>query len=143
MLERWPNWFRWLLFLPASVAAAFLAYPIILILNELTIPDYTKGFLTEVFLKILAMAWSTAAFIWVGTTIVPHHKLIVSVILAVIYAFLLGAAFVAKLMLGESSSTSWLDVCISIIVGSIVTILVVYYFYEEDKKSLDVSYQDY
>jgi hypothetical protein len=126
--------------LPAAVTAMFLAYPIILILNELSIPNYMKGFLTDIFLRILATVWSTAAFIWVGATIVPHHKLIVSVILAVIYAFLLGAMFVAKLMIGEASSTSWLNVGISIIVGSIVTILVVYYFYEEDKKSLDVSY---
>jgi hypothetical protein len=140
MLERWPNWLRWLLFLPGSVVAMFLAYPIILILNEFTIPDYMKGFLTDIFLKILATAWSTAAFIWVGATIVPRHKLIVSVILAVIYAFLLGAAFVAKFMLGEASSTSWLDVGISIPVGSIAGIVVVYYFYEEDKKSSDVSY---
>jgi len=140
MLERWPNWLRWVLFLPAAIAAMFLAYPIILILNELSIPGYMKGFLTGMFLRILATAWSTVAFIWVGATIVPHHKVIISVILAVIYAFVLGAMFVAKLMLGEASSTSWLDVGISIIVGSIAAILVVSYFYEEDKKALDVTY---
>jgi hypothetical protein len=118
----------------------YLAYPIILILNEFTIPDYMKGFLADIFLKILATAWSTAAFIWVGATIVPRHKLMVSVILTVIYSFLLGAAFFAKLMLGEASSTSWLDVGISIVVGSIASIVVVYYFYEEDKKILDVTH---
>ena len=143
MLERWPNWFRWVLFVPAAFAAMFLAYPIILILNELTIPDYMKGFLTDIFLRILATGWSTVAFIWVGVTIVPHHKLIVSVILAGIYGFLLGAMFVAKLMLCKASSTSWLDVGISIIVGSIAAVILVYYFYEEDKKALDVTYPDY
>jgi len=143
MLERWPNWLRWVLFLPAAFAAMFLAYPIILILNELTIPDYMKGFLTDIFLRILATGWSAVAFIWVGSTIVPHNKLIVSVILAVIYGFLLGAMFVAKLMLGEASSTSWLDVGISIVVGSIAVVIIVYYFYDEDKKPSDVTYPDY
>jgi hypothetical protein len=79
----------------------------------------------------------------VGTTIVPQHKLMVSVILTVIYSFLLGAAFFAKLMLGEASSVSWLDVGISIIVGSISAVVVVYYFYDEDKKFSDVSCSDY
>lgn len=143
MLECWPNWLRWLLFLPASVVAMLLAYPIVLILNEFATPEYMKGFLTDIFLKILATAWSTAAFIWVGATIVPRHKLIISVILAVIYAFLLGAAFVAKLILGQASSTSWLDVGISIAVGSITAIVVVYSFYEEDIKTIDATRSDY
>jgi len=134
-LACWPNWLRWILFLPSALVAMLLAYPIILILNELTIPLYMHGFLTDIFLKVLATVWSTAAFIWVGATIAPDCKLIVSVILTTIYAFLLGGLFIAKLMLGQKSSVSWLEIAISIIVGVVTAIVVVAHFYSQEKSS--------
>lgn len=131
MLDRWPNWLRWILFLPIAALVWLLAYPIILIVNVWMTPSFLRGFFMEISFKALATAVSTAAFIWVGATIAPSHKFRVSLVLAIIIGVLIGFSAVAKIMFANRISITWTEVGIGVIVGSIAAIVTVADFYEK------------
>ncbi|HUV50782.1 MAG TPA: hypothetical protein VMW78_07185 [Anaerolineae bacterium] len=133
-LNRIPNWLRWILSLPTALLALFISYPLIILLNKITMIGIGEGFLTDLVILILANLWSAAAFIWVGAIIAPRHNFIVSIIFAVFYSFILGASFFAKFSLGAKSSVTWLEMTITVIAGLVAAVGVVYHFYENEKK---------
>lgn len=136
-LKKIPDWLRWLLFLPAAFTALLVSYPLITILNRISMIVFLGDTNLLLNLGILALAnlWSAVAFIWVGATVAPRGNFIVSVVLATIYTFILGASFISRLMLGENSSVSWLEMAIAIITGIIAAVGVIHYFHE--KKELE------
>ncbi|MDA3916652.1 MAG: hypothetical protein PF690_06735 [Deltaproteobacteria bacterium] len=133
-LNKIPNWLRWVLSLPIALLALFISYPLIIILNKITMIGIGEGFLTNLVILLLANLWSAAAFIWVGAIITPRHNFIVAVIFAVFYSFILGASFFAKFSLGSKSSITWLEMTITVIAGLVAAVGVVYHFYENETK---------
>ena len=132
-LDKLPDWLRWILSLPAALIALFLSYPLITILNKISMIGIGEGFFANIMILILANLWSAAAFIWVGAIVAPRFNFIVSIIYAVSYSFILGASFLAKFLIGVRSSVSWLEMGIMIIAGLVVAVGVVYHFYEKEK----------
>ena len=136
-LEKIPDWLRWILFIPAALLALFVSYPIITIVNKITMIGLGEGFILDIGILVLANLWSAVAFIWVGSIVAPKNNFIISIILSVIYGFMLGTSFFAKFMLGENSSVSWIEMIISIITGIIAAVGVVRYFYVKEKSKDD------
>jgi hypothetical protein len=132
-LKKIPDWLRWLLFLPVAFIALLISYPLITIVNKITMIWFLgdNNFLVNLGILVLASLWSAVAFIWVGATVAPRSNFIVSIVLATIYTFILGASFISRLMLGENSSVSWLEMAIAIITGIIAVVGVIYYFHEK------------
>jgi heme/copper-type cytochrome/quinol oxidase subunit 4 len=133
ILEKIPNWLRWILFIPAAFLALLISYPIITILNRITIFGFfgENDFLVEIGILILANFWSAVAFIWVGSIVAPPNNFVVSIVLAGIYSFILGISFFARLSMDESSSVSWLEMIITVVTGIIASVGTVRYFYEK------------
>ena len=52
-LNRIPNWLRWILSLPTALLALFISYPLIIILNKITMIGIGEGFLTDIVILIL------------------------------------------------------------------------------------------
>jgi hypothetical protein len=136
-LEKIPNWLRWILFIPAALLALFVSYPIISVVNKIAPIGLGEGFILDIGILVLANLWSAVAFIWVGSIVAPKNNFIISIILSVIYGFMLGASFFAKLMLRENSGVSWIEMIITIITGIIAAVGVVRYFYEKEKSEDD------
>lgn len=132
-----PNWLRWILFIPAALLALFVSYPIISVVNKIAPIGLGEGFILDIGILVLANLWSAVAFIWVGSIVAPKNNFIISIILSVIYGFMLGASFFAKLMLRENSGVSWIEMIITIITGIIAAVGVVCYFYEKEKSEDD------
>jgi len=140
-LEKIPDWLRWILFLPSAFLALLISYPIITIINKITMIGFLgdNNLLVEIGILVLANLWSAVAFIWVGSIVAPKNNFVVSIVLAVIYSFILGISFFARLTLGENSSVSWLEMIVTIITGIIAAVGTVYYFYE---KKLSENYEN-
>jgi len=136
-LEKIPDWLRWILFVPAALLALFVSYPIITIVNKITMVGLGEGFILDICILVLANLWSAVAFIWVGSIVAPKNNFIISIILSVIYGFMLGASFFAKFILGENSSVSWIEMVIILITGIIAAVGVVRYFYGKEKSKDD------
>ena len=132
-LKKIPDWLRWILFIPAALLALFVSYPIIAIVNKITMIGFGEGFILDIMILVLANLWSAVAFIGIGSIVAPKNNFIISIILSVIYGFMLGASFFAKFMLGENSSVSWIEMIITIVTGIIAAVGVVRYFYEIEK----------
>lgn len=134
-LEKLPDWLRWIVFLPSAFLSLFLVYPIITILNKITVVGFLgeNNLLVQIGILVLANLWSAVAFIWVGAMVAPKNNFIVSIILAIVYSFILGISFFARVMLGANSSVSWVEMAITIITGIIAAIGTVYYFYEKKR----------
>jgi hypothetical protein len=127
-LDNVPDWLRWLLCLPLSVAAYFAAYYLCINLNQAAhFLDYNNN-IQLLFVLALARGWSAATFIWVGATIAPQYNFSVSIIMSTIYVFCLGFIFAAKLIYGDSLSSPWVSIIIMIITGAIAVIGVSLYF---------------
>ncbi len=136
-LEKIPDWLRWILFIPVALLALFVSYPIISVVNKITMIGLGKGFIIDIGILVFANLWSAVAFIWVGSIVAPKNNFIISIILSVIYGFMLGASFFTKLMLRENSSVSWIEMIITIITGIIAAVGVVRYFYKKEKSEDD------
>ena len=137
ILQKIPDWLRWILFVPAALLALFVSYPLITIINRISAIGIGEGFILDIGILIFANLWSAVAFIWVGSIVVPKYNFIVSIVLSVIYGCMLGASFFAKFLLGENSSVSWIEMIVTIITGIIAAVGVVRYFYEIEKSEGD------
>lgn len=134
LLDNIPHWLRWILFLPSAFLALLISYPIITIINKITMVGFLgdNNFLVNISILVLANLWSAVAFIWVGAIVAPRNNFIVAIVLATVYTFMLGASFILRLILGENSGVSWLEMTIAIITGIIAAVGVIYYFYEKE-----------
>jgi hypothetical protein len=137
ILQKIPDWLRWILFVPAALLALFVSYPLITIINRISAIGIGEGFILDIGILILANLWSAVAFIWVGSIVAPKNNFIISIILSVIYGCMLGTSFFAKFLLGENSGVSWIEMIITIITGIIAAVQVVRYFYEIEKSEGD------
>ena len=138
-LDKIPDWLRWILFIPAALLALFISYPIITIVNKITMIGFGEGFILDILILVLANLWSAVAFIWIGSIVAPKNNFIISIILSMIYGFMLGASFFAKFMLGENSSVSYIEMIITIITGIIAAAGVIRYFYEKEKSDDEIT----
>ena len=138
-LDKIPNWLRWILFLPAAILAMLISYPLITIINRLTMIGLGDVFFVDIGILILANLWSAVAFIWVGSIVAPKNNFIVSIVLSVLYAFNLGISFFAKSMLGDSSSVSWPEMIITIITGIVAAVGVIHYFHEKEQTETNTN----
>ena len=138
-LEKIPDWLRWILFIPAALLALFVSYPIITIVNKITMIGFGEGFILDILILVLANLWSAVAFIWIGSIVAPKNNFIISIILSMIYGFMLGVSFFAKFMLGENSSVSYIEMIITIITGIIAAVGVIRYFYEKEKSDDEIT----
>jgi len=138
-LDKIPDWLRWILFIPAALLALFISYPIITIVNKITMIGFGEGFILDILILVLANLWSAVAFIWIGSIVAPKNNFIISIILSMIYGFMLGASFFAKFMLGENSSVSYIEMIVTIITGIIAAVGVIRYFYEKEKSDDEIT----
>ena len=132
-LKKIPDWLRWILFLPTAFLVLLIIYPIVTIINRITIIGFGEGFLVDLGILVLANLWSAVGFIWVGAIVVPKHHFITSIVLSLLYGFWLGGGFVVKLMLGEKLNVSWLEMAITIITGIIAAVWVIQYFHKKER----------
>ena len=133
ILQKIPDWLRWILFVPAALLAQFISYPLITILNRISMIGFGESIILDIGVLIFANLWSVVAFIWVGSIVAPKYNFIVSIVLSVIYGFMLGVSLFAKFLLGENTGVSWIEMIITIVTGIIAAVGVVRYFYEIEK----------
>ena len=134
-MEKLPNWLRWALILPFSILALLIIYPIVKIGNNICNsffigPD--KSPWIQLMTSFLSNGASSAGFVYAGAKIAPRHNFVVSVILAIILGFILGISFISQVMLGNKSSTPWLELIIAIIAGFVCAIATVKHFHDEE-----------
>lgn len=137
-LNKIPNWLRWILLLPVSFLALLIVYPIVFIGNRITMWFMGKSFFQEMAILVLANFWSAASFVWVGATIAPRKNFIVSIIMAIIFAFILGGMLFAKLI--SRTSLTWLETIIACITGIFAVCGVVYSFHQKEIEDSSDSY---
>lgn len=147
ILEKIPNWLRWILSFPLALLAFFIAYPLIVILNKISMIFVGIGPLSalmDFFILFIASFGSAAAFVWVGAIVVPRHNFIVSAIYGILFSFLMGFACFAKLALGSQSSITWIEFGLAVVGGLIGAIGIIYHFYENDRpeQSYSAIYDD-
>jgi hypothetical protein len=86
------NFFRWLLFVPASVIAGWLAYVVFLMTYGVIIPDY--GFLSSLrvpiktFVEFVASGAMGAVFAFMVSRIVPTNKKMTTYISSAVAGFI-------------------------------------------------------
>lgn len=124
-LEKIPDWLRWILFLPASILALLISYPLIIFLNRITMIGFLEGFFVDIMILFVAGLWSSIGFILVGSIVAPKSNFPVSIILSVLYAFMMGFSLYSKFILGDTSSVSWLELIINSITGLFVVVAVI------------------
>ena len=121
------NVIRWLLFLPASVLGAWLAYIIFSWMNH-TIPVFNADNLWNKIIDLVAQFIMGAAFVGIGTSIVPKGNKIVAIILCSIMCLICGVAFAGNIL----GNFSWMH-----LLGELCTIAgavcVLCYFVKEEK----------
>ncbi len=135
-LGKFPNWLRWILFIPIALIAFTLAYPIIKIGNLILGVGSFQGIIGQILLSAMAGGWSGIFFVWVGAKVAPKSRQIVSVVLAVIIALMSGMSLMAKIILNELSSVSWIELIPSLIAGLSGAIAVCYSFYKGEEDSI-------
>jgi len=133
ILQKIPDWLRWILFVPAALLAQFISYPLITILNKISMISFGESIILDIGVLIFLNLWSAVAFIWVGSIVAPRYNFIVSIVLSVIYGCILGVSLFAKFLLGENTGVSWIEMIITIVTGIIAAVGVVRYFYEIEK----------
>ena len=108
---------RWVLILPASLLAAWLAWLAVSLLNRFTMiwqGDDPDSFLSKVFIVFMSHATMGAAFVYAGGKISPTHKKIVAYILCGV-GLVCGGFLLFPAILVKSYWAIW--ACISLVIG--------------------------
>lgn len=128
---------RWLLFLPASAIATYLAMTLLEYFNIFSF--MRMGYTTKSFFYILYSVITTglaigATFVYVGTFIVPKYQTHVSIILAMIINLLYFWFLVEDYNYMNSQKTvMFIIMMVFVLVGSIISVIAVKNKVEEGK----------
>ena len=80
LIEKLPNWLRWLLFFPFAIIGHFIINIVIVAINEISIPNFiTDGFIYNIWLRIVSDGFAAAGSVWIGSTIAPKYRFRVAI----------------------------------------------------------------
>ena len=75
LIEKLPNWLRWLLFFPLAIIGYLIINIVIIAINEISLPNFiTDGFIYNIWLRITADGFSAAGCVGIGSTIAPKYR---------------------------------------------------------------------
>lgn len=120
------NVLRWVVFLPASVLGAYLAYLIFAWMNH-TVPSFNADNLWNKIIDLIASAIMGGAFVAIGASIVPKGKKIVAIILFAIMCVTVGVAIIGNIINGFSWFHLISEVCVIVGAG-----YALYHFVKEE-----------
>jgi hypothetical protein len=120
-LEKWPNWLRWVLFLPSTMTVSVLAVLLfsffVAIFDRYDLPG-------TIFHDITSSLLFGAIFIYIGSIMAPKKQFIVSLILMIIISIYAGLSFFSGFYYGfEEGWFLSLVVSTSIIIGAVNVVL--------------------
>jgi len=134
LIEKLPNWLRWLLFFPFAIIGHFIINIVIIAINEFSLPNFiTDGFIYNIWLRITADGFAAAGSVWIGSTIVPKYRFRVAIALSIV---LIISTFFAITHLWNlpfsERENSFFDLFVSLIVTIIGSISASFQFYNKD-----------
>ena len=130
VIDKWPNWLRWVLFFPTAVVAFSIVYPIVLIGNILFSP-IENSFLYQFFISVMGYAASGFAFVWFGAIIAPRKQFMVSITMASMYFFTSILLLILKVKLSNIITLSSFEIILIAIAGGGGAVLACWYFKAE------------
>jgi len=126
--DKWPDWLRWILVLPASLGAYFGIQVIIAVANSFApVPES----MINLWCKFINSIAGPAALVWVGAIIAPKHKFVVAITITVIHAILNAIVLTLAIISGRHSDPTWLLVG-ACIIGIVSTIVVCVMLHEKE-----------
>lgn len=108
-VEHWPNWLRWVLFIPSAVIGSVIAVIIIGIINWISM-RYVGANETGWWYQLFQLAQSFMLglfFVLFGSTVIPRGQFVASIILMIISTICLVLVFLASQ--STSSQPFWLQ----------------------------------
>lgn len=96
MVENWPDWLRWLLFIPASIVVPFLVFLFYYLIQTWFLDLGENAF----YINFLRGVIYGSGFVLVGATVAPKGQKIVAIIFLIIIAVLAGMSILASLSNG-------------------------------------------
>lgn len=105
-----PNWVRWLLVLPASIAGSLAAFLLVSLLHFLDDAPRMFDFQKQMtlVLRTAALYWAFSyGFVWSGVQVAPLAKKSTGITLAVSLGLFMGIVVGAGLMTKEAQLSTW------------------------------------
>lgn len=106
-VDKWPDWLRWILFLPISLMAYVILQIIITFLNNIASAHYLPEWLLPYFNQFITSAVVPYLYVVTGATVAPKSKFIVSIILTAIYAVFIGSVFTLTAINDSRPDSLW------------------------------------
>ena len=136
LIEKLPNWLRWLLFFPFAIIGFLIINFFIIAINKIFLPNIiTDSFIyNSIWLRITADGFSAAGCVWIGSIIVPKYRFRVAIALSLVLIILAFYTVIHYLNLPfhEQVNFSFFDLFVSLIVTIIGSISVSFQFYNKD-----------
>jgi hypothetical protein len=122
-LARWPDWLRWVLFIPAALLCSLLISGIFFLINT-SFNDVREGSFLYYQMDIMRTGLLGALFVFIGAYVAPKHQFTVAVILAGIGAMFGGVALLAILQNGAHLLSNVLSIG-ALLAGVIYTVVAI------------------
>lgn len=115
-LEKWPNWLRWLLFLPAALLVPFLVSTLYIISTTWFLGIGPNAF----FINLVRGVFTGAGFVFVGAAVAPRYQKIVSLILLVLMGMMTGLSLLSIFM-GQTTLNEALEFFVTLVAAGYAT----------------------
>ena len=115
-LTKWPDWIRWLLFLPASIIVPML----FLLIQSITTTWFLDIGPNAFYLVIMRGVAYGAGFVYVGSLVAPHYQKAVAIILLVLLSMFVAVGILAAVV-NSSPLVNYIEDIIMLISGGYVT----------------------
>lgn len=131
-------WVRWILFFPLAIFAYALVYPVMIFIQYIT-NTFMFVPIPMIFVQIVAIGASAAAFVFVGAKVAPKAHFTVSIVLFSLHFLKTLLVLVSTIALGEDASVSLTEALISLIVGNGFAAGACHFFYMENQTKLAIG----
>lgn len=124
-LEKWPDWLRWLLFLPASIIV-----PILFSLFQMLIQEWFLDIGPDAFyLRFMRAIIYGGGIVIVGAVVAPKKQKAIALFMMILLSIISGMSFLGFIFLEGYSLNDILETVITIIAAGYAT----YYVFQELK----------
>ena len=134
LIEKLPNWLRWLLFFPFAIIGFLIINFFIVAINEIFLPNIiTDSFIYNIWLRITADGFAAAGCVVIGSTIAPKYRFRVAIALSLV---LIISTFYTAIHYWNlpfyEQDLSFFDLVINVIITIIGSISASFQFYNKD-----------